>query len=56
MILSTAARPLWFPGYPRWDILQIYGDFGFFLPGKDFPGSRQHKKEKFIAFFVALDV
>lgn len=43
MILSAAARPLWFLGDPRWDILQVYGDFGFFLPGVDFMGTRQNK-------------
>ena len=43
MILSAAARPLWFLGDPRWDILQVYGDFGFFLPGGDFLGTRQNK-------------
>jgi len=43
MILSAAMRPLWFLADPHWDILQVYGDFGFFLPGKDFLGSRQNK-------------
>jgi hypothetical protein len=42
-ILSAAARPLWFLANPRWDILQVYGDFGFFLPGVDFMGTRQNK-------------
>lgn len=42
-ILSAAMRPLWFLQNPQWDILQVYGDFGFFLPGKDFMGTRQNK-------------
>ena len=43
MILSAAAMPLWFLGNPLWDILQVYGDFGFLLPGVDFLGTRQNK-------------
>lgn len=43
MVLSAAVRPLYFLGKPAWDILQVYGDFGFFLPGVDFLGSRQNK-------------
>jgi hypothetical protein len=43
MVLSAAIRPLYFLGDPRWDFLQVYGDFGFFLPGADFLGSRQNK-------------
>ncbi|HAQ38605.1 MAG TPA: hypothetical protein DCQ58_08870 [Saprospirales bacterium] len=46
MILSAAVRPLYFLGKPRWDILQIYGDFGFFLPGSDFLGERQNKPNR----------
>lgn len=46
MILSAAARPLWFLGNPRWDILQVYGDFGFFWPGGDFMGKRQNKPNR----------
>lgn len=42
-ILSAAMKPLWFLNNPQWDILQLYGDFGFFLPGVDFMGSRQNK-------------
>lgn len=42
-ILSAAARPLWFLGRPDLDILQVYGDFGFYLPGADFMGGRQNK-------------
>lgn len=43
MILSAAVRPLWFLANPQWDILQVYGDFGFFIPGVDFMGTRQNK-------------
>lgn len=43
MILSAAAKPLWFLGNPKWNILQVYGDFGFFIPGVDFMGTRQNK-------------
>jgi hypothetical protein len=46
MILSAAVRPLWFLGDPQWDVLQVYGDFGFFLPGKDFMGTRQNKPDR----------
>jgi hypothetical protein len=46
MILSAAVRPLWFLGKPRWDILQVYGDLGFFLPGGDFLGTRQNKPNR----------
>lgn len=46
MILSAAVRPLWFLGNPQWDILQVYGDFGFFLPGVDFMGTRQNKPNR----------
>lgn len=42
-ILSTAVRPLYFLGNPQWDVLQVYGDIGFFLPGSDFLGERQNK-------------
>jgi len=41
--VSAAARPLWFLHNPQWDILQVYGDFGFFLPGGDFMGTRKNK-------------
>jgi hypothetical protein len=46
MILSAAVRPLYFIGNPEWDILQVYGDFGFFLPGGDFLGGRQNKPNR----------
>lgn len=42
-IVSAAAKPLWFLHNPQWDILQIYGDFGFFFPGYDFMGERSSK-------------
>ncbi len=47
MILSAAVRPFWFLGNPTLaDILQVYGDFGFFLPGMDFMGTRQNKPKR----------
>jgi hypothetical protein len=45
-VLSAAVRPLYFMNKPEWDILQVYGDFGFFMPGSDFLGSRQNKPNK----------
>jgi hypothetical protein len=42
-ILMVAIRPLWFLHNPQLDILQIYGDFGFFVPGLDFMGTRSNK-------------
>ncbi|MBN1133056.1 MAG: hypothetical protein JXR52_13045 [Bacteroidales bacterium] len=45
-ILSAAVRPLWFLKNPQWDILAVYGDFGFFLPGVDFMGTRQNKPHR----------
>jgi hypothetical protein len=39
-------KPLWFLDSPKWDILRVYGDFGFFLPGKDFLGTRQNKPNR----------
>lgn len=45
-ILSAAAKPLYFLGNEQWNILQIYGDFGFFMPGKDFMGGRQNKPHR----------
>jgi hypothetical protein len=45
-ILSAAIRPLHFI-QPRYENrLQVYGDFGFFLPGADFLGERQNKPHK----------
>lgn len=45
-ILSTSVKPLWFLKDPRWDILMVYGDFGFFMPGVDFLGERQNKPHR----------
>jgi len=45
-ILSAAAKPLYFLGNDKWNILQVYGDFGFFMPGKDFMGGRQNKSNR----------
>jgi len=42
-VLSAALRPMYFLGRPSLDILQVYGDLGFFMPGGDFLGSRQNK-------------
>jgi hypothetical protein len=42
-ISMAAIRPLWFLHKPQWDILQVYGEFGFFLPGGDFLGTRTNK-------------
>ncbi|MCK5537653.1 MAG: hypothetical protein KAI79_12560 [Bacteroidales bacterium] len=46
-IFSTAVRPLYFLRNPKWDILNVYGDFGFFMPGVDFMGKRQNKPNMF---------
>ncbi len=45
-ILSAAVRPLYFLKDQKWDILQVYGDLGFFFPGGDFMGTRQNKPHK----------
>ena len=45
-IFSTAVRPLHFLGNPQWDILQVYGEVGFFFPGVDFLGTRQNKSNR----------
>lgn len=42
-ILSAALKPLYFTGFTQKDMLQVYGDFGFYLPGADFMGGRQNK-------------
>lgn len=42
-IVSAAVRPLWFLKNPDLDILMVYGEFGFFVPGSDFMGGRQNK-------------
>ena len=41
--LGAAVKPLYFLNRPEWNILQVYGEFGFFLPGKDLLGGRQIK-------------
>ncbi|NJN77663.1 MAG: hypothetical protein HC803_04480 [Saprospiraceae bacterium] len=41
-IFSAAARPLYFLKNPHWDILQVYGEVGYFFPGTDFLGRRQN--------------
>ena len=45
-ILSAAAKPLYFLGKEELNILEIYGDVGFFLPGADFLGGRQNKPNR----------
>lgn len=45
-VFSAAVRPLYFLKKPKWDILQVYGDLGFFFPGVDFLGRRQNKPHK----------
>lgn len=45
-IFSAAARPLYFLKNPRWDILQVYGEIGYFFPGTDFLGRRQNKPHR----------
>jgi len=42
-IVSAAAKPLWFLHDKQWNILQVYGEFGFFYPGYDFMGERSNK-------------
>ena len=42
-IISAAVKPLYFLDDPKWNILQVYGDIGFFFPGTDFMGGRQNK-------------
>ncbi|MFZ5941003.1 MAG: hypothetical protein ACOYXB_10570 [Bacteroidota bacterium] len=42
-ILSAAVKPFRLLGLSQPDLLQVYGDFGFFLPGSDFMGERQNK-------------
>jgi len=45
-ITSVAVKPLYFLGRPELDILQVYGEIGFFMPGGDFLGSRQNKPNR----------
>ena len=44
--LAFAVKPLYFLNKPEWNILQIYGEFGFFLPGSDLLGGRQIKPSR----------
>jgi hypothetical protein len=45
-ILSASVKPLWFLKNPKLNILHVYGDFGFFMPGVDFLGTRQNKPHR----------
>lgn len=45
-IVSAAVRPLHFMKDKRWDILQVYGEVGYFFPGTDFLGRRQNKPHR----------
>ncbi len=45
-ILSAAIKPLYFLGNKKLNILQVYSDFGFYMPGVDFMGSRQNKPHR----------
>lgn len=45
-IVSAAVRPLYFLKNPHWDILQVYGEIGYFFPGYDFLGRRQNKPHR----------
>ena len=45
-IVSAAIRPLYFLKNPHWDILQVYGEIGYFFPGTDFLGRRQNKPHR----------
>jgi hypothetical protein len=38
---AAAARPLWFLGVPRLDVLMVYAEVGYFDPGGDFLGERK---------------
>jgi hypothetical protein len=42
-IFSAAIKPLYFLGNEAWNVLQVYGEIGWFDPGVDFLGSRQNK-------------
>lgn len=44
--VSAAIKPLHFLHREEWNILQVYGDVGFFLPGVDFLGTRQNKPQQ----------
>jgi len=42
-ILSAAFSPFYLTGSTQPELLRVYGDFGFYLPGADFMGGRQNK-------------
>ncbi|MDC7225595.1 MAG: hypothetical protein PQJ61_02395 [Spirochaetales bacterium] len=44
--LANAFRPLHFLTARNLDILTLYGEIGFFLPGTDFLGERQNKPDR----------
>lgn len=45
-IFSASAKPLYLLGVKQWNMLHVYGDFGFFMPGSDFMGGRQNKPNR----------
>ena len=57
-IVSAAAKPLWFLHDPQWNILQLYGEFGFFYPGGDFMGDRSNKPhyEAYLSYQYGAEV
>lgn len=52
IILAAAVKPLWFVHDPNWDIMLLYGEFGFFYPGRDFLGFRSNKphRESYLSY------
>lgn len=57
-IVSAAIQPLWFLHDPLWNILQLYGEFGFFCPGKDFLGFRSNKphREAYLSYQYGAEI
>jgi len=57
-IVSAAIRPLWFLHDPGWNILQLYGEFGFFYPGRDFMGFRSNKphRESYLSYQYGAEI
>lgn len=57
-IMSAAIKPLYFLGKEKLNILQVYGDFGFFLPGVDFMGTRQNKpnRDAYLSFQGGMEI
>lgn len=45
-IFSAAIRPLYFLNNEQLDILQVYGEIGYYDPGVDFMGTRQNKPHR----------